>query len=124
MNLPIHDDEFRYDIDEWQLQDEDYEKDLEYELEPLSPFLLPGTPVRARSLTISQPGDAVLIMDPGGGPYSTITRRAWKALSYTTHNTLLSGHQDKADPQMLPIVNPITKATIEGRTDPVLLLMN
>ena len=65
----------------------------------------------------------VLIVDTGGGHYSTITTNAWLILSKTNHVTHMSGYQS-GNHKVYPVVNGVTKATIEGRRDPVLFRIN
>ncbi len=79
--------------------------------------------VRPRRKTPRPTNIDVMIMDTGGGPYSTITRRAWYILNETSHSTLLTGYQDSSEPTEWPIGNAVTKATFPGR-EPVLYAMN
>jgi len=64
-----------------------------------------------------------MVVDTGGGEYSTITDRAWHVLSNTNHSSLMSGHQSGHE-QVLSVVNAVTKAYIEGRDEPVLFVMH
>src|SRR5687767_7931696 len=66
----------------------------------------------------------ILVIDTGGGMNATITKRAWKILHQTNHQTAMVGYQDKGSPQMCEVVNAVTKAMIPGRDLPVLLLVN
>ena len=64
-----------------------------------------------------------MVVDTGGGEYSTITDSAWHVLSNTNHSSLMSGHQSEHE-QVLSVVNAVTKAYIEGRDEPVLFVMH
>jgi len=64
-----------------------------------------------------------MVVDTGGGEYSTITDRAWHVLSNTNHSSLMSGYQSGHE-QVLSMVNAVTKAYIEGRDEPVLFVMH
>jgi len=66
----------------------------------------------------------IMVIDTGGGMNATITKRAWKILHRTNHQTAMVGYQDKGSPQVCQIVNAVTKASITGRDKPVLLLVN
>jgi len=64
-----------------------------------------------------------MVVDAGGGEYSTITDRAWHVLSNTNHSSLMSGYQSGHE-QVLSMVNAVTKTYIEGRDEPVLFVMH
>jgi len=64
-----------------------------------------------------------MVVDAGGGEYSTITDRAWHVLSNTNHLSLMSGYQSEHE-QVLSVVNAVMKAYIEGRDEPVLFVMH
>jgi hypothetical protein len=76
------------------------------------------------TLEFPRKDEDILVIDTGGGMNATITKRAWKILHRTNHQTAMVGYQDKGSPQICEIVNAVTKATILGRDLPVLLLMN
>ena len=66
----------------------------------------------------------IIIFETCGGRNFTITRRARHVFKYTNHKQRLLGYQDKIKGKVYPIVNSITKACIQGRYLPVLLVMN
>jgi len=64
-----------------------------------------------------------MVVDAGGGKYSTITDRAWHVLSNANYSSLMSGYQSGHE-QVLSVVNAVTNACIEGRDEPVLFVMH
>ena len=64
-----------------------------------------------------------MVVDTGGGEYSTITDRVCHVLSNTNHSSLMSGYQSGHE-QVLSVVNAVTKACIQGRDEPVLFVMH
>ena len=63
-------------------------------------------------------------MATGGGNLSTVINLAWSVIQHKNHKTQMSGYQDKGNPKLCDIVNSVSKATISGREDPILLIMN
>jgi len=84
----------------------------------ITPFLKP-----APDPTFTPAIGDVLIVDTSVGNYSTITTRDWHIFSTTNHSTLLTGYQSERSREY-PVANGITKATIPGRDDPILLIIN
>ena len=66
----------------------------------------------------------ILVWDTGGGGCSCITVNAWLITHVSNHVCYLKSYQGGDKSTKCPIVNGITKATIKGRTDPVLLGIN
>ena len=52
-----------------------------------------------------------------------MTKPAWKVMEDTNHVCCLAGYQSK-EYKKWPIVNAVTKATIPGWDDPILLWIN
>ena len=65
----------------------------------------------------------ILVVDSGAGNYGTITSRAWMILSETNHVTNMIGYQSTT-PKECKIVHGATKATIPGRIEPIIFIMN
>ena len=66
----------------------------------------------------------ILIFDTCGGRNGTITRRVWRVFYYKNHKQILMVYQDKYEGKVYPIVDAVTKAWVQGRDLPVLLVMN
>jgi len=94
---------------------------------PLPPFQNLPPPHRSicenEPSVCAKPTTDILIIDAGGGDCSAITDKAWHVLSNTNHSTIMSGYQSNHD-QVLSVVNAVTKATIEGREEPVLFVIH
>ena len=69
-------------------------------------------------------GGGILIFDTGGGRNNTTSRRAWHFFQYTNHKQRLLGYQDKSEGKVFPIFNAVTKAWIQEKDLPVLLVVN
>ena len=67
--------------------------------------------------------DDILILDSGGGTHGTITPRAWTVLDRANMVTRLSSYQGKGQSKEYPIVNAVTKVTLDKGIR-VLMLMN
>ena len=77
-----------------------------------------------RRTTHVTPGQTIAVIDSGGGRRPTVTASAWTAVGGDTGITAtLSPYQTTAQ-ESHPVRSAMTKATITGRTDPVLLLVH
>lgn len=74
--------------------------------------------------TSNRSNQDILILDSGGGQLPTITRRAWYIQAIHAEQSAITGYQSQSGPLLCPIVNGITKAKINNRDQPVLLIMN
>ena len=69
--------------------------------------------------------DDILVIDTGGEPNCTITKRAFHVTDiHEGHKTALFGYQDKGKPTVCSIVNGLTKAKVRGRNEPVIFHVN
>ena len=66
----------------------------------------------------------ILIFDTVGGRNYNTTKRAWHVFEYTNHKQRLLVYQDKIKGKVYPIVHAVTKAWIQGRDLPILLVMD
>ena len=79
--------------------------------------------IQKKSRHMEEEGD-ILIFDIVSGRDGTITRRLCYVFEYKNHKQRLLGYQDKILGKVYPIINAVTKAWIQGRDLPVLLMMN
>eukprot|EP00957_Ditylum_brightwellii_P073244 5567573-Ditylum_brightwellii.AAC.1 len=67
---------------------------------------------------------AILVFNTGGGHNSTVTKRAWHMIERTNHYQVIKGYREKGEGRKCPIVNEATKASINRRELPVLLIVS
>ncbi|MGH7954493.1 MAG: hypothetical protein ACREOZ_00880 [Gloeomargaritales cyanobacterium] len=65
-----------------------------------------------------------LIVDTGGGLYSTVTNKAWKILEFTNKMSEVSCYIPGIKTMQCPTVNAATVARIPNRDEDVILLLN
>ena len=66
----------------------------------------------------------ILISDVGCVRNYIITIIAWHVFEYKNHKQRIMGYQDESEGKVYPIVDAVTKAWIQGRYLPVLLVIN
>ena len=66
----------------------------------------------------------ILIFYTGGVRNGNTARRAWHVFECKNHKQILLGYQDKSEGKLYPIFNAVTKAWIQGRYIPILIVMN